>query len=397
MCWSVRAWWLRGALLGATMLLSWTLTVEACPSMCTCKWKSGKEWVECANRDLKGLPQGAREETQVLDLSSNHLVSLPSECFHALGLINLQRLYLAKAQISSIAARALVGLVGLVELDLSENLLEEVPSETFPFYSNLMKLLLNGNPIREIRRGAFQHLAHLTSLELSQCRLEKVEQAAFEGLEQLEWLRLDGNRLTRVPDSTLPLGGSLRGLTLHNNPWLCDCRLRATQLWLKESAPAAPQESEPVCDAPPRLRGRQIKAVKQNELACLPQIELQDRIEAYEGDNVTLRCEVYAVPAANLAWSFNGEVCELQNENDSMAAVSTTTFPRLVPFLLLSIARRAYSDSSLANWPSFPEKGLRRRPFRCYRGETIANGRLSKVRGSRIDERVTRNPLGHGR
>ncbi|XP_076248898.1 uncharacterized protein LOC143188486 [Calliopsis andreniformis] len=329
MCSSVRGWWLRGALLGATMLLSWTSTVESCPSMCTCKWKSGKEWVECANRGLKGLPQGAREETQVLDLSSNYLVSLPSECFHALGLVNLQRLYLARSNISRIASRAFVGLVGLVELDLSENLIEEVPTETFPSYSNLMKLILNGNPIREIRRGAFQHLAHLTNLELSQCRLENVEQAAFDGLHQLEWLRLDGNRLTRVPELTLPLGGNLRGLTLHNNPWLCDCRLRATQDWLKESAPAAPQESEPICDAPARLRGRQIKAIKQNELACLPQIELQDRIEAYEGDNVTLRCDVYAVPAAKLTWWFNGDPCERQNKNDT-TVVGSTTSPRCV-------------------------------------------------------------------
>lgn len=326
MCSSMRAWWWRGTLLGTMMLLSWTSSlVEGCPSMCTCKWKSGKEWVECANRDLKGLPQGAREETQVLDLSNNHLVSLLPECFHALGLINLQRLYLGRSHISRIASRAFVGLVGLVELDLSENLIEEIPTETFPSYSNLMKLLLNGNPVREIRRGAFQHLVHLTNLELSQCRIENVEQGAFDGLHQLEWLRLDGNRLTRVPDLTLPLGGSLRGLTLHNNPWLCDCRLQATQAWLKESASAAPQESEPVCDAPPKLRGKQIKEVKLNELACLPQIELQDQIEAYEGDNVTLKCDVYAVPAAKLTWWFNGELCELQNENDS---ASSSAYPR---------------------------------------------------------------------
>lgn len=316
-------------MLGTMMLLvlSWTSTAAGCPSVCTCKWKSGKEWVECANKDLKGLPQGAREETQVLDLSNNHLVSLPPECFHALGLINLQRLYLARSQISRIASQAFVGLVGLVELDLSENLIEEIPSETFPFYSNLMKLLLNGNPIREIKRAAFQHLAHLTNLELSQCRLETIEQGAFGGLLLLEWLRLDGNRLTRVPDLTLPLGGSLRGLTLHNNPWLCDCRLRSTQAWLKESAPAAPQESEPICDAPPRLRGRQIKTVKPNELACLPQIDLQEKMEVYEGENVTLKCDVYAVPVAKLGWWFNGEPCELQNENDSMTSGSVG-FPR---------------------------------------------------------------------
>ncbi|XP_076170666.1 uncharacterized protein LOC143148315 [Ptiloglossa arizonensis] len=328
-----RRWWCRLAILGATTLFSMSLltstAVESCPTPCTCKWKSGKEWVECTNRNLKGLPQGAREETQVLDLSNNHLVSLPPECFHALGLVNLQRLYLARSQIGRIATRAFVGLVGLVELDLSENLIEEIPSETFEFYSNLMKLLLNGNPIREIRRGAFKRLAHLANLELSHCRLEIVEQGAFDGLRLLEWLRLDGNRLTRVPETTLPLGGNLRGLALHNNPWVCDCRLRPTQAWLKESAPVVPQESEPVCEAPPKLRGEPIKTVKTNDLACLPRIELRDRLEAHEGENLTLRCDVYAVPAAKLVWWFNGEPCELQNENDSLS-IASNGFPRYV-------------------------------------------------------------------
>ncbi|XP_047362736.1 leucine-rich repeat-containing protein 24-like [Vespa velutina] len=328
MCSSVRAWWWRGALLG-TMMLAWTCIVEGCPSMCACKWKGGKEWVECANRDLKGLPQGAGEETQVLDLSDNHLVSLPPECFHALGLINLQRLYLGRSHISRIAVRAFEGLVGLVELDLTENLIDEIPTESFSSCPNLMRLTLNGNPIVEIKRGAFHRLVHLTNLELSHCRLEIIEEGAFDGLHSLEWLRLDGNRLTYMPNHTLPLGGSFRGLTLHNNPWLCDCGLRILQAWLKESAPAAPQESEPICDMPVRLRDRQIKTLKDNELACLPRIELQERVDVYEGSNVTFQCNVHAIPAATITWWFNGDICELQNENDS-STMNFLTFPRYI-------------------------------------------------------------------
>lgn len=329
MCSIAPVWrWWRTALLGATLLLSWGAgAAEGCPSMCACKWKGGKEWVECANRGLDGLPQGAREETQVLDLSDNRLISLASECFHSLGLINLQRLYLGRSHIRRIADDAFVGLVGLVELDLSENLIEEVPTNTFASYPSLMRLILNGNPIKEIRQGAFRRLIHLTNLEISRCMVEIVEQDAFEGLQSLEWLRLDSNQLAYVPDHTLPLGGSLRGLTLHNNPWMCDCRLRIMQAWLKESVPAAPQESEPVCHLPARLRDRQIKTLKINELACLPHIDLQERLEIYEGGNVTLRCDVHAIPTAKVSWWFNGELCELQNENDSMAN-GVSAFPR---------------------------------------------------------------------
>ncbi|EZA60224.1 Immunoglobulin superfamily containing leucine-rich repeat protein [Ooceraea biroi] len=332
MCPIAPAWWRRIALLSTMLLLllSWRVgAAEGCPSMCACKWKGGKEWVECANRDLKGLPQGAREETQVLDLSDNHLVSLPSECFQALGLINLQRLYLGRSHISRISSEAFVGLVGLVELDLSENLIQEVPTDTFKSYPSLMRLTLNGNPIKEIRQSAFRHLIHLTYLDMSNCTIEVIEQHAFENLQSLEWLRLNDNRLVYVPDHTLPLGGSLRGLSLHNNPWQCDCKLRIMQTWLQESAPVAPQESEPVCESPERLRGRQIKLLKLNELACLPRINLQDHVEIYEGENVTLKCDVHAIPTAKIAWSFNEDPCELQNENDSIAN-GISMFPRCI-------------------------------------------------------------------
>lgn len=297
--------------------------------MCNCKWKGGKEWVECANRNLKTLPIGAREETQVLDLSNNPLISLPSECFYVLGLVNLQRLYLSESSIGRIASRAFIGLVGLVELDLSGNAIEDIPTETFSSYPSLMRLILNRNPIRVIHQDTFQPLSQLTNLELSQCRLDIIEQGAFNGLLSLEWLRLDGNQLMNVPDRTLPLGGNLRGLTLHNNPWLCDCRTRAMQTWLKESAPAVPQESEPTCEGPTRLSGKQIKSIRVGDLACLPQIHLEDRMETHEADNVTLKCDVYAVPGADIVWWFNGQPCDPQQENDSFS-MGSTVFPRYI-------------------------------------------------------------------
>jgi len=330
MCSIAPAWRRRVAFLGTMLLLllSWGAgAAEGCPSMCICKWKNGKEWVECANRGLAGLPKGAREETQVLDLSNNHLVSLETNCFYVLRLINLQRLYLSRSHISKISSEAFVGLVGLVELDLSDNLIQEVPTDTFKSYPSLMRLILNGNPIKEIRQGAFRSFMHLTNLEISRCMIEVIEQDAFEGLQSLEWLRLDSNRLVYVPDHSLPLGGSLRGLTLHNNTWRCDCKLRIMQAWLQESSPVAPQEIEPVCESPERLRGRQIKVLKLNELACLPRIDLQDHLEIYEGENVTLKCDVHAIPTAKIAWSFNEDPCELQNENDSIAS-GVSMFPR---------------------------------------------------------------------
>lgn len=317
--------WSCGQFALAVLGVLWAIApIEACPSMCSCKWKGGKEWVECANRNLKGLPQGAREETQVLDLSNNYLISLQSECFFSLKLINLQKLFLRKANISHVDPNAFVGLVGLVELDLSNNLIEDVPSSTFASYQALMKLTLSGNPIRELRRGAFQALPQLTNLELSNCQLRVIEQGAFNGLNNLERLYLDGNELIYMPETTLPAAGTFHGLTLQNNPWHCNCRLRGLQAWLNVSAPNMPQESQPVCNEPSRLHGQLLKSVKVQDLACRPTVTIEENIETYEGGNVTVRCEVHAIPPATVTWWIKGELCEFHNENDTISTSGGT-------------------------------------------------------------------------
>ena len=101
----------------------------ACPRMCVCMWKNGKETVDCGKRNLQSLPEGAREETQVLVLSDNSLDTLPAESFRSLKHINLQRLYLSKSRIKHISPNAYLGLTGLVELDLSLNMIEDVPTQ----------------------------------------------------------------------------------------------------------------------------------------------------------------------------------------------------------------------------------------------------------------------------
>ena len=43
-----------------------------CPEACSCKWKGGKETVECVNASLVAVPS-MDADTQVLHLGSNNL------------------------------------------------------------------------------------------------------------------------------------------------------------------------------------------------------------------------------------------------------------------------------------------------------------------------------------
>ncbi|KAH8418812.1 hypothetical protein KR222_008001 [Zaprionus bogoriensis] len=287
--------------------------VAGCPpEVCVCKWKGGKQSVECGGQQLSTLPDGMDPGTQVLNFSGNGLQVLQSERFLRMDLLNLQKIYLSRNQLIRIHEKAFRGLTNLVELDLSENALQHVPSETFQDYSSLMRLSLSGNPIRELKTSAFRHLSFLTTLELSNCQIERIENEAFVGMDNLEWLRLDGNRIAFIQGAHI-LPKSLHGISLHSNRWNCDCRLLDIYGWLVGHN--TPLAEEPKCMEPARLKGQVIKGLQRMQLACLPEVTPQSSYtEVSEGRNMSITCLVRAIPEPKVLWLFNGQVMS----NDSL-------------------------------------------------------------------------------
>ncbi|EDW03679.1 uncharacterized protein LOC122322351 [Drosophila grimshawi] len=287
--------------------------ILACPpEVCVCKWKGGKQTVECGGQQLSSLPEGMDPGTQVLNFSGNGLQVLQSERFLRMDLLNLQKIYLSRNQLIRIHEKAFRGLTNLVELDLSENALQHVPSETFQDYSSLMRLTLSGNPIRELKTSAFRHLSFLTTLELSNCQVERIENEAFVGMDNLEWLRLDGNRIAFIQGAHI-LPKSLHGISLHSNRWNCDCRLLDVYSWLVSHN--TPLAEEPKCMEPSRLKGQVIKGLQRQQLACLPEVSPQSSYtEVSEGRNMSITCLVRAIPEPKVLWLFNGQVMS----NDSL-------------------------------------------------------------------------------
>lgn len=252
--------------------------------------------------------------TQVLEFNGNNLHMLQSEKFQKLDLINLQKIYLSRCRIKIIEERTFRGLTNLVELDLSGNMLENVPSESFLDCPSLMRLTLSDNPIKTLRKAAFNHLSFLSTLELSNCELSRVEENAFQGLMNIEWLHLDRNKLTALRGLS-ELSKSLKGIELQNNPWECDCHLAELHTWISQINIAL--TIEPTCNGPARLAGQTIKSVPHNELACLPDVSPTTFfLEIGEGKNVSLLCNVKAIPPAKVTWWFQGQLLQ----NDSVIA-----------------------------------------------------------------------------
>lgn len=282
--------------------------ISSCQTVCACKWKGGKQTVECIDRSLGSIPESIDPNTQVLDMSDNNLRTLPRDTFIKSGLVNLQKVYLRNCRLGHIDDYAFKGLTNLVELDLSHNILTGIPSATFTYVASLRELTMSRNPVQKIDSHAFHATHSLTKLDLSHCDIHIVAPEAFNGLNALHSLKLNGNQLSELRPRTIETLSTLHGVELHDNPWLCDCRLRAAKIWLTENN--IPYPVAPICSGgPERVIDRTFAELNIDDFACRPEIMPVNRfIEANTGDNATINCRTSAIPSANINWYWNGHL-----------------------------------------------------------------------------------------
>lgn len=277
-----------------------------CPEECNCKWKSGKETVECRKAGFIEIPSNLHHGTQVLDMNLNNLQMLPMDTFMNAGLLHLQRIYLSGCSLAQIDKKAFRNLANLVELDISDNELSYVPTASFMEIPMLRKLYLSRNPIQKLQENAFEGLASLETLELIDCQIESIDHKAFNGLAALANLKLDGNRLATLWKKSVEHLTNLHGLHFTNNPWQCDCHLRDTIVWIEERN--VPIGANPMCAGPPRLASRVWSTLEVEDFACEPRVVVfPTEIVLAAGENATLTCRVTADPEPVVRWIWKGK------------------------------------------------------------------------------------------
>ncbi|XP_076368759.1 uncharacterized protein LOC143256026 isoform X2 [Tachypleus tridentatus] len=230
---------LRAAKVSKVFLVLWTvLTVISafnCHPKCNCIWRNGKQTAECSGVGFNAVPSELASGVQVLNISKNKIRILHRDAFLQVGLVNLQKVFLSHCDIDQVNEYAFNRLTNLVELDLSYNKLTIIPSASFIHVPRLRELKFSGNLLSTLPNHAFSSAKALKSLELSNCHIHTITANAFNGLENLQVLRIDNNNLETVSGKVMISLKSLDDISLYDNPWRCDCKLRSFRQWLDEN------------------------------------------------------------------------------------------------------------------------------------------------------------------
>lgn len=162
------------------------------------------------NKNVAATPDGAQQsktstkqpcilDVETLDVSHNHFVLLPANGFGMLK--RLKHLKIHNNEISMVDDKALGGLRNLQILDLSSNKIVALPSELFrdPAQS-IQEVYLQNNSISFLSPKLFSNLEQIQALDLSTNKISSdwIDKNTFAGLIRLVLLNLSNNKITKL-------------------------------------------------------------------------------------------------------------------------------------------------------------------------------------------------------
>ncbi|XP_029297607.1 matrix-remodeling-associated protein 5 [Cottoperca gobio] len=252
--------------------------IPSCPQSCSCP---GVKEVHCTFRHLTTIPKIFPKDTERLNLGYNSLTEVEGSEFRSLrqlemlmlhgndistvnpgafySLRSLQILKLSYNKLTSVNPGLFEGLVSLIRLHLDHNLLDFIEPYSFSGLTSLKLLQLEGNLLKEIHPHTFITVSLLGSFWTS----------------GLKHLHLSDNLLEQLPAAALKTAPRLELLSLHGNPWTCDCQLHWLVEWsstrdgvIKCKKERGSSETCPQCSSPQTLNGTLWLGLTPDKLTC---------------------------------------------------------------------------------------------------------------------------------
>ncbi|KAJ8396473.1 hypothetical protein AAFF_G00017790 [Aldrovandia affinis] len=262
-----------------SLMMALPLVPHACPGTCSCP---GPREVLCTFSHLTSAPGGLPRDTQHLNLGYNSIQALGVSEFT--GLRRLEMLMLHGNDIQSVSPGAFYNLRSLRILKLSHNKLRTLTNSIFEGLSSLVRLHLDHNTIEFIEPFSFSGLTSLILLNLEGNRLRDLHPHTFVTLSflgnfwgsNLNYLHLSDNQLEYLLPGTLQYLNKLEALSLHGNPWACDCNLQWLLQWNDKNKGVIKCEKErsgtrvncAMCSSPQSLNNNHLFQLSASQLSC---------------------------------------------------------------------------------------------------------------------------------
>jgi len=283
--------------------------LSSCPALCQCKWSGGKKTADCSNKAYTTIPPNIHTDVQVLNMDGNYIKELSKDSFSSVGLYHLQKISLKDCKIQKIHENAFSKLKILTEINLDGNNITKLPSKLFDGNERLRTIILSSNQISSLIPHQFPPLRALKKIDLSNTGLRTINMKAFMNLgRSVEDIDLHGNYLQNIREETFITLQGLKHLQLHENPWMCDCKLKNFRDFVVHKKLLT---SETICLEPERLADKAWTQVNSQDFACKPEVEVsRPKVLGKLGENATLECKIIGNPVPAVKWVLNGRIIQ---------------------------------------------------------------------------------------
>ncbi|XP_041830474.1 leucine-rich repeat, immunoglobulin-like domain and transmembrane domain-containing protein 2 [Melanotaenia boesemani] len=269
------------------------------------------------------IPEDIPDDFTRIRIENCHLTELPRGSFSKVSA--LEFLWLNFNQITLMSIKSLEGLANLTELRLQGNKLTSVPWTTFQDTPKLKILDLKHNRLDVLPEHALRHLPALTYLDLSFNQLSIISKDVF-----INW------PLYQTAEKAWGKEGVVSNvvLALHDNPWLCDCRLKGFVEFIRGvSPPIILMNSYLMCSGPTSKANKFFHEIQLK--TCMKPVVSgpETNITLPLGANATLSCIVKARPAPTIQWMYSLKIIRgfaaTQTQKDEETVTSQLVIPSI--------------------------------------------------------------------
>ncbi|XP_041867111.1 leucine-rich repeat, immunoglobulin-like domain and transmembrane domain-containing protein 2 [Melanotaenia boesemani] len=312
-----------------------------CLHGCSClDDRHGRSLICMEESAFGAIPENLPHDMTKIRIEKSHFTEIPKGAFKKTS--SLENLWLNFNDITVINSKGLEGLRNLTELRLQGNKLRSVPWTAFEDTPALKILDLKHNQLDVLPEHALKFLPGLTYLDLSFNRLTVISKEVFQNWPFYQKLQSTEEREATVSEANVVLA-------LHDNAWLCDCRLKGfVEFIMSLSPPIILMNSYLTCSGPDFRAGKFFHEIELQ--ACVkPVVSTPSaNMSLPQGSNLTLRCVAKARPDPDVWWTYGLKI--IRGFRESQERVAEDTIRSLLVIPSLHVADRGVYTCTAVNF-----------------------------------------------